>query len=64
MRSTQGRKQIIYRADGRSAGSNLTLTFCDPGDKVPPRAVILSNSGRARISQTRWDGTPLSCGDG
>ena len=64
MRSTQGRKQIIYRADGRSAGSNLTLTFCDPGEKVPPRAVILSNTGRARISETRWDGTPLSCGDG
>ena len=64
MRSTEGRKQIIYRADGRSVGSNLTLTFCDAGDKAAPRAVILSNTGRARISETKWDGSPLSCGDG
>jgi len=64
MQSTSKRKLIIYRADGHSAGSNLTLTFCDPEDKVAPRAVILSNSGRARISETHWDGSPLSCGEG
>ncbi|MCU7846209.1 MAG: GspH/FimT family pseudopilin [Candidatus Thiodiazotropha sp. (ex Monitilora ramsayi)] len=62
MQSTQGRKKITYRADGRSAGSNLTLTFCDPESDVEPKAVILSNTGRARISRTRWDGTPLTCG--
>jgi type IV fimbrial biogenesis protein FimT len=61
MRSTQGRKQVTYRADGRSAGSNLTLTFCDPSKHIPPKAVILSNTGRPRIATTRWDGTPLTC---
>ncbi|MCU7830308.1 MAG: GspH/FimT family pseudopilin [Candidatus Thiodiazotropha sp. (ex Myrtea sp. 'scaly one' KF741663)] len=61
MQSTRGRKKIIYRADGRSAGSNLTLTFCDPEGDVTPKAVILSNTGRARISRTRWDGSALRC---
>jgi type IV fimbrial biogenesis protein FimT len=61
MSSTQGRKKIIYRSSGRSAGSNLTLTFCDPEKSVNPKAVILSNTGRARISKTKWDGSPLIC---
>lgn len=63
MQTTAGRKLVIYRADGRSAGSNLTLTFCDPGKSIQPKAVILSNSGRTRVSTTRWDGTPLTCGN-
>ncbi len=62
IQSTSGRKHVVYRADGRSDGSNLTLTFCDPENDIPPRAVILSNTGRSRISKTRWDGTPLTCG--
>jgi type IV fimbrial biogenesis protein FimT len=61
MSSTQGRKKIIYRSTGRSAGSNLTLTFCDPESGIAPKAVILSNTGRARVSKTRWDGTALTC---
>ena len=63
MHSTHGRDHVTYRADGRSAGSNLTLTFCDPESDIPPKAIILSNSGRPRVSDTRWDGTPLDCGD-
>jgi type IV fimbrial biogenesis protein FimT len=61
MHSSSGRTHITFRADGRSAGSNLTLTFCDPEGDVPPKAVILSNSGKARISRTRADGSPLIC---
>jgi type IV fimbrial biogenesis protein FimT len=64
MQSTSGRKKIIYRADGHSAGTNLTLTFCDPEGKVAPRAVILRNAGWARISETQAEGLPLDCGDG
>jgi type IV fimbrial biogenesis protein FimT len=61
MLSTEGRKRVIYRADGHSDGSNLTLTFCDPEQHVPPKAVILSNAGRPRVASTHWDGTPLTC---
>ncbi|MGD8910802.1 MAG: GspH/FimT family pseudopilin [Chromatiales bacterium] len=63
MRSTEDRKRVIYRADGHSAGSNLTLTFCDPEQRIPPKAVILSNAGRPRVATIRWDGTPLTCDD-
>jgi type IV fimbrial biogenesis protein FimT len=61
MQSTRGRIQVTYRQDGFSVGSNLTLTFCDPEKGIPPKAVILSNTGRTRVSTTRWDGSPLSC---
>jgi type IV fimbrial biogenesis protein FimT len=59
--STEGRKRVIYRADGHSAGSNLTLTFCDPQNRIPPRAVFLSNAGRPRVATTYSDGEPLRC---
>lgn len=61
MNSTSGRTQVTYRQDGFSVGSNLTLTFCDPENSIPPKAVILSNTGRTRVSTTRWDGSPLIC---
>lgn len=61
MNSTSGRTQVTYRQDGFSVGSNLTLTFCDPERGIPPKAVILSNTGRTRVSKTRWDGSPLTC---
>lgn len=61
MQSTTGRKHVTYRSDGRSAGSNLTLTFCDPENHIPPKAVILSNTGRPRVATTHWDGTSLNC---
>ena len=61
MQSTSGRTRVTYRQDGFSVGSNLTLTFCDPNLEIPPKAVILSNTGRTRVSMTRWDGSPLSC---
>jgi type IV fimbrial biogenesis protein FimT len=61
MHSTSGRQLVIYRPDGRSDGSNLTLTFCDPERQIPPKAVILSNTGHARVSTSHWDGSPLIC---
>jgi len=62
MQSTLGRQRVVYRPDGRSAGSNLTLTFCHPGNVIDPKAVIVSNTGRARIATVRGDGKPLNCG--
>jgi type IV fimbrial biogenesis protein FimT len=59
--STDGRRYVVYHGDGRPSGHNLTLTFCDPDNRIPPKAVIVSNLGRIRVSETRWDGTPLTC---
>lgn len=55
------RRKITYQAVGTSPGSNLTLTFCDPSRRADPRALILSNAGRLRSSETQAEGGPLSC---
>ncbi|MCW8907748.1 MAG: GspH/FimT family pseudopilin [Sedimenticola sp.] len=59
--STAGRKRILFNPLGMSPGYNLTLSFCDRQQVVEPRAVILSNTGRPRLSETRPDGSPIQC---
>lgn len=59
--TSAGRKKITYQASGMSPGSTATITVCDPNGRVPPKAVILSNPGRPRLSNTRADGSPLEC---
>lgn len=55
------RRRIVFQPSGTSGGSNGTYVFCMP--KAPPlkRAVILSNTGRVRLSDTRPDGQELQC---
>jgi type IV fimbrial biogenesis protein FimT len=59
--SGQDRSRVVYQTDGHPIGYNLTMTFCDLDGRIPPKAVILSNLGRVRVSETSADGTPLSC---
>jgi type IV fimbrial biogenesis protein FimT len=59
--SGEHRNRVVYQADGHPIGYDLTMTFCDPDEQIPPKAVILSNLGRVRVSETNPDGTPLSC---
>jgi len=56
--SPAGRERITYQSDGTSSGTNATFTFCDVNQRVPPRAVIVSNPGRPRISS---NDSALSC---
>jgi type IV fimbrial biogenesis protein FimT len=53
---TAGRRVLSFRADGSSAGSNVTLLVCDREADVG-RKVIVSNAGRARVAPLR-DGDP------
>ncbi len=57
-----GRKRLIYQPSGMSPGSTATITICDLTATVDPKALIVSNSGRPRLSTTRPDGSPLQCG--
>ena len=59
--TTVGRKKAVYDANGFSMGNNVTFTFCDITEQTDPKAVIVSNSGRARISPTNSQGDPLDC---
>jgi len=59
--STNSRRRLTYQADGSTPGSNVTITFCNLDEIIPPKAVIISNSGRMRISKQRPNGSALSC---
>ena len=59
--SSTSRRRISYHPDGSAPGSNLTLRFCEAQGATPPKAVILSNTGRPRVSRTGPDGRELDC---
>ena len=56
------RRRVVYQATGFSPGTNGTYTFCDPKHPEWAKAVILSNTGRIRLSKTKPDGSALDCG--
>ena len=55
--SSAGRRQVRYLPDGRSAGSNRTISLCNPKGRLLAR-VIVNNAGRARTARPR---TPTAC---
>lgn len=50
--STTGRQQLRYLPDGRSAGSNLTVSICGKDGAVLQR-VIVNNMGRPRSERPK-----------
>ena len=49
---TSGRRYLRYLPDGRSAGSNLTISLCNrKGEKLG--AVIVNNAGRPRSERAK-----------
>jgi type IV fimbrial biogenesis protein FimT len=56
------RRRVVYQSTGFSPGTNGTYTFCNPDHPEWAKAVILSNSGRPRLSETAPDGSALDCG--
>ncbi|MET0012162.1 MAG: GspH/FimT family pseudopilin [Sedimenticola sp.] len=62
IRTSLYRRKITYKASGMSkGGSNATFTFCDRQKHAAPRAIIISNTGRPRLSTTRSGGEPIAC---
>jgi len=59
--TSTGRKKLTYQASGMAPGSTATITICDPSSPDRSRAIIVSNPGRPRLSNTRADGSPLNC---
>jgi len=59
--TSTGRKKLTYQASGMAPGSTATITICDPGSPENSKAIIVSNPGRPRLSNTRADGSPLKC---
>lgn len=59
--SNSGRQRIAMQADGSTAGSNATLTFCDQRGAQQARAIIIALNGRPRAARTHSDGSALIC---
>lgn len=55
IKSSRDRSQVVYQPNGLASGTNMTFTFCDPRGTASARYVIMSNSGRARVSSTPPD---------
>lgn len=61
VRSSVHRNHVTYQPNGMASGTNLTFTFCDQQGRGDPRAVIVSPSGRPRLSARNASGDVISC---
>lgn len=59
--SSAGRKHVIYRGDGSSAGSNLTFTLCDKRGLASADTVVISNTGRIRSGKASSSQAAAAC---
>ncbi len=53
-------RYVYYKPDG-SAWPNATFTFCDPRGAFNARAILITQAGRARISDKASNGSALEC---
>ncbi len=56
------RRGFTLRATQKRA-TNGTFVVCDRADRTPPRALVVSYTGRPRVTQTTRRGDPYSCAD-
>jgi len=61
VQTSTGRRKIVFYPSGSSPGSNVTIKFCSNAANIPGKALILSNSGRARLSKTTSRGDEIAC---
>ena len=61
-RAFGSRHYLVYRPSGTTR-TNGTFTFCDPHHPESARALIITKTGRARLSKVRADGSALKCGE-
>lgn len=51
LRSTAGRKRLVFQPNGGNAGSNVTFTLCDGRGAARATSLVLANDGRLRAGQ-------------
>ena len=59
---TANRRGFTLRATFLRA-TNGTLVVCDRAGRVPPRALVISYTGRPRVAERTPRGAPYSCAD-
>lgn len=60
MQITANRRAFTLRATVKRA-TNGTLVVCDRRGRIPPKALVVSFTGRPRVAVARPDGAPYSC---
>jgi type IV fimbrial biogenesis protein FimT len=61
-RAFGSRHYLVYRPSG-TTHTNGTFTFCDPAYPETARALIITKTGRARLSNASAGGGRLDCGE-
>ncbi len=59
-RAFGSRHYLVYRPTGMTR-TNGTFTFCDPDYPDTARALIVTKTGRPRLSKVKSNGDPLDC---
>ena len=62
IRISANRKGFTLRATFLRA-TNGTFVFCDPEERISPRALVISYTGRPRVARHTSQGEPYSCAD-
>jgi type IV fimbrial biogenesis protein FimT len=53
LRSTRGRRRLVFQPNGGNAGSNVTFTLCDGRGAGRAQALVLANDGRLHASPAK-----------
>lgn len=61
-RISANRRGFTLRATFKRA-TNGTFVVCDRRNRIPPKGLVVSYTGRPRVAFTRPDGRPYSCAD-
>ena len=61
LQNTSRHDHVRYKANGMATLTNATFIFCDIHGRSAPKAVIISNSGRARTSDRMPGGAAITC---
>ena len=51
LRTTAGRKRLVFQPNGGNAGSNVTFTLCDGRGAAKAVTLVLANDGRLRAGK-------------
>ena len=62
VRITANRRGFTLRATHKRA-TNGTFVVCDAQDRVPPKALVVSYTGRPRVAFEDRRGKPYACAD-
>lgn len=62
IRISANRKGFTLRATFLRA-TNGTFVFCDIADRIPPKALVVSYTGRPRVATRKTGGDPYLCAD-